>query len=130
MAEIAHGRTRRRGPRHARFSSEDIASALMPSRDRLVDQVPVELAAARGMPREQWELAVDDAIGYLATEYDVPIRSDEELERAFWWSTSLRVKRLRDGRTATVRGHWTRVDIDKVEIAGTDAEPEREVIER
>ena len=102
----------------------------MPSRDRLVDQVPVELAAARGMSREQWELAVDDAIGYLATEYDVPIRSDEELERAFWWSTSLRVKRLRDGRAATVRGHWTRIDIDKVEIAGTDAEPEREVIER
>jgi hypothetical protein len=130
MADIAHRRPRRRGLRHARFSSEDIASALMPSRDRLVDQVPVELAAARGMPREQWELAVDDAIGYLATEYDVPIRSDEELERAFWWSTSLRVKRLRDGRNATVRGRWTRVDIDNVEIAGTDAEPEREVIER
>ena len=130
MAGIAHGRPRRRGAAHTRFSSEEIASTLMPSRDRLVDQVPVELAAARGMPRDQWELAVDDAIGYLATEYDVPIRSDEELERAFWWSTSLRVKQLRDGRGATVRGRWTRVDIDNVEIAGTDAEPEREVIER
>ena len=102
----------------------------MPCRDRLVDQVPVELAVARGMSRDQWELAVDDAIGYLALEYDVPIRSDEELERAFWWSTSLRVKQLRDGRAATVRGRWKRVDIDDVEIAGQDAEPERVVIER
>jgi hypothetical protein len=130
MAGITHRRPRRRDGAHRRFSSEEIASTLMPSRDRLVDQVPVELAAARGMPRDQWELAVDDAIGYLATEYDVPIRSDEELERAFWWSTSLRVKQLRDGRAATVRGRWTRVDIDNVEIAGTDAQPEREVIER
>src|SRR4051794_28194622 len=130
MAGIAHGRPRNRRAAHRRFSSEEIASTLMPSRDRLVDQVPVELAAARGMPRDQWELAVDDAIGYLATEYDVPIRSDEELERAFWWSTSLRVKQLRDGRGATVRGRWTRVDIDTVEVAGTEAEPEREVIER
>jgi hypothetical protein len=130
MAEFRHGRPRRRGSARIRFSPSEIASTLMPCRDRLVDQVPIELAVARGMSREQWELAVDDAIGYLATEYDVPIRSDEELERAFWWSTSLRVRQLRDGRAATVRGRWKRVDIDNVEIAGQDAEPEQVVIER
>ncbi|WP_156027712.1 sigma-70 RNA polymerase sigma factor region 4 domain-containing protein [Candidatus Solirubrobacter pratensis] len=130
MAEFGNGRPRRRGSARTRYSSNEIASLLMPCRDRLVDQVPVELAVARGMSRDHWELAVDDAIGYLTTEYDVPIRSDAELERAFWWSTSLRVKQLRDGRAATVRGRWTRVDIDSVEVAGDDAEPESVVIER
>jgi hypothetical protein len=130
MAEFGNGRPRRRGSARTRFSSNEIASLLMPCRDRLVDQVPVELAVARGMSREHWELAVDDAIGFLTMEYDVPIRSDAELERAFWWSTSLRVKQLRDGRAATVRGSWKRVDIDTVEVAGTDAKPESVVIER
>ncbi len=130
MAEFGNGRPRRRGSARTRFSSNEIAALLVPCRDRLVDQVPVELAAARGMPRDHWELAVDDAIGYLTLEYDVPIRSDAELERAFWWSTSLRVKQLRDGRAATVRGRWARVDIDDVDVASDDAEPERAVIER
>jgi DNA-directed RNA polymerase specialized sigma subunit len=130
MAELRDRRPRRRGSTRTRFSSDEIASALMPSRDRLVDQVPHELAGARGMSREQWELAVDDAIGYLALEYDVPIRSEEELQRAFWWSTSLRVKQLRDGRASTVRGRWSRVDIDDVDVASSEPEPERQVVER
>jgi hypothetical protein len=129
MAEIGQLRPRRRGGARGRFSPDDIASRLMPARDRLVDQVPVELAAARGMPRDQWELAVDEAIDYLALEYDVPIYSQDELERAFWWSTSLRVKRMRDGRAATVRGRFKRVDIDDVEIVAADGEPEAVLIE-
>lgn len=35
----------------------------------------MELACARGLTRDQWELAVDEAIEYLVPHYDVPIYS-------------------------------------------------------
>jgi hypothetical protein len=96
----------------------------MPSRERLVDQVPAELAAARGLTRDQWELAVDDAIDYLVTQYDVPIYTEDEAQRAFWRCTSHRVKRLRAGRGATVRGNWTRVTLDADTLASPESDPE------
>jgi hypothetical protein len=126
MAEYGKGRPRR-GPgirRRARFSAADIAAALIPCRDRLVDQVPLELACARGLTRDQWEIAVDEAIDYLVTEYDVPIFSAAEAQRAFWRSTGYRIKRLAAGRGATVRGSWKRVRLNADEVAGPDSEPE------
>jgi hypothetical protein len=130
MAEFANGRARR-GPvlrRRARYTGDDIALRLGYRRDRLVDQVPIELAAARGLTYDDWALAVDQAIDYLVTEYDVPIWADDELERAFWKAAGIRIKRLRGGRFATVRGNWTRVDMATADIASSDGDPEAEAI--
>lgn len=126
MAEFGNGRAHRGLALHGHraFSRAEIASALVPSRDALVEQAPIELAAARGLTRDQLETAVDDAIDYLVTQYDVPIYSTDEAHRAFWRATSHRVKRLRAGRGATVRGQWTRVALDSDHVASTDSDPE------
>jgi hypothetical protein len=99
-------------------------------RDRLVDQMPIELAAARGLTYDERELAVDLAIDYLVTEYDVPIWADDELERAFWKAAGIRIKRIRGGRFATVRGNWKRVDMETADVASSDGDPEMEAIRR
>lgn len=132
MAEFG-SRQARRGldePRRSRYTPEQIADALVPRRDRLVDQVPIELAAARGLTRDQWELAVDEAIEYVATEYAKPIESPESVERLFWKATSIRVKQIRDGRHGTVRGGWRQVKLEDADLPTLDADPERVAIRR
>ena len=113
----------RRLSRSRVWDPERIAAALVPRRDRLVDQLPRELAAARGLTRDQHELVVDEAIDYMVTEYAKPIVDQEFLERAFWATVSFRVKRVHEGRGATVRAGWQRVDVDDVDIAVHDADP-------
>src|SRR3954451_24122813 len=132
MAEFANGRPHRGASlrRRSRYTCDDIAVRLCCRRDRLVDQVPIELAAARGLTHDEWELAVDEAIDYLVTEYDVPIWADDELDRAFWKATGIRIKRIRAGRHATVRGNWTRVDMATADLAASERDPEAEAIRR
>jgi hypothetical protein len=105
------------------WDAERIASALAPRRDHLVEQLPRELAAARGLSRDQCELVIDEAIDYMVTEYAKPITDRHALERAFWATASFRVKRIHEGRGATVRAGWQRVDIEDVEIAAVDPDP-------
>ena len=59
----------------------------------------------------------------MVTEYAKPITDQEFLERAFWATASFRVKRVHEGRGATVRAGWQRVDVDDVDIAAHDADP-------
>src|SRR5690349_9322005 len=61
--------SRRRGE----WSAERVAGELVPRREELVEQLPRELARARGLTRDQRELVVDEAIDYLVTEYAKPI---------------------------------------------------------
>ncbi len=93
-----------------------------------VDQLPRELAAARGLSRDQCELVIDEAIDYMVTEYSKPIADEHVLERAFWATAAFRVKRMHEGRGATVRAGWQRVDVADVEIASRDADPAAHVI--
>jgi hypothetical protein len=132
MAEFGSQQARRGldQPCRSRYTPEQIANALVPRRDRLVDQVPVELAAARGLTRDQWELAVDEAIEYVATRYAKPIESPESVERVFWKATSLRIKQLRDGRQGTVRGGWRQVTLEDADLPTLEADPERVAIQR
>jgi len=105
------------------WDAERIAADLVRRRDRLVDQLPRELAAARGLSRDQCELVIDEAIDYMVTEYAKPITDHEILERAFWATASFRVKRVHEGRGATVRAGWQRVDVEDVDIASHDGDP-------
>ena len=113
----------RRPSRSRTWDAERIATALVPRRDRLVEQLPRELAAARGLTRDQREMVIDEAIDYMVTEYAKPVTDAEVLERAFWATASFRVKRVHEGRGATVRAGWHRVDVDDVEIAADDGDP-------
>ena len=109
-------RTRERVRARTRaWDAERVAAVLVPRRDRLVEQLPRELAAARGLSRDQCELVIDEAIDFMVTEYAKPITDREFLERAFWATASFRVKRVHEGRGATVRAGWQRVDVDAVE---------------
>ena len=119
----------RRPGRSRAWDAERIAEALVPRRDRLVDQLPRELAAARGLTRDQRELVIDEAIDYLVTEYAKPITDRELLERAFWATASFRVKRAHEGRGATVRAGWHRVDVDDVDIASIEGDPAAHVVQ-
>jgi hypothetical protein len=131
---MAEERPRRDVPLAARrpedWTAERVASLLVSRRDQLVDQLPRELAAARGLSRDQRELVVDEAIDYLVTEYSKPIVDREHLERAFWATAALRVKRVHEGRGATVRAGWQRVDLEGVEIAGREPDPAATVVAR
>lgn len=113
-----------------RYTADEIAHGLVPRRDHLVDQVPRELAAARGLSRDQWEIAVDEAIDYLVTEFEKPLYDSESLERLFWKVVSLRIKRVHEGRGATVRAGWKRVDLNVTDLPSVDTDPERVAIER
>src|SRR4051812_45493941 len=113
MAEERARRESIRPPRRAGdWTAERVASQLVTRRDQLVEQLPRELAAARGLSRDQRELVVDEAIDYMVTEYAKPIADREGLERAFWATAAFRVKRVHEGRGATVRGRWQRVALD------------------
>src|SRR4051794_4291815 len=132
MAEFG-SRQARRGladARRSRYTPEQIADGLMSRRDRLVDQVPLELAAARGLTRDQWEFAVDGAIDYVVTEYGPPIRDPDALQAVFWKATSLRILQLREGREATIRGGWRRVDLEKADLPSLESDPQEVVIRR
>jgi hypothetical protein len=116
--------------RTAPWSTDRIAEWLVSRRDRLVEQLPRELSAARGLTRDQRELVVDEAIDYLVTEYAKPIAEVEALRRAFWAAASYRVKRVHEGRSATVRAGWQRVDVDDVDVQAHDLSPEAAVVRR
>jgi hypothetical protein len=129
MAEDAPGGLFKRiPPRARRWDAERIATALVSKRDRLVEQLPRELAAARGLTRDQCELVIDEAIDYMVTEYAKPIADEEVLARAFWATAAFRVKRMHEGRGATVRAGWRRVDVDDVEIAADHGDPAAQVV--
>ncbi|MDA0161259.1 hypothetical protein OM076_13360 [Solirubrobacter ginsenosidimutans] len=132
MAEFGSRQARRglNGPRRWSYTPQQLADALIPRRDRLVDQVPIELSAARGLTRDQWEFAVDEAIDYIVTQYRKPLSDSDSLERVFWKATSYRIKRIREGREATVRGGWRRVDLEDADLPTLDADPEQVVIHR
>ena len=105
------------------WSREEVAQALVSDRDALVARLPLELARTSGLTRDQRELVVDEAIDFVVTEYSKPIHDREHLERAFWKAAGLRVKRMHEGRGATVRAGWKRVDLDGLEIAAGDGDP-------
>src|SRR4051794_35047847 len=92
------------------WTPERVAQTLVPLRDGLVDRLPREIAAARGLTRDQRELVIDEAIDYVVTEYGKPIPDRFALDRAFWAAASYRVRRVHEGRGATVRAGWQRVD--------------------
>jgi hypothetical protein len=112
------------------WSSQRVAEELVPFRDRLVDRLPREIAAARDLSFDQRELVIDDAIDYMVTEYAKPLTCHEELDRAFWASASFRVKRMHEGRGATIRAGYQRVDLDGLELMAAVGDPESAVVER
>jgi hypothetical protein len=120
--------SRRPHPRWRPWDPQRVAEALVRRRDHLVEQLPLELAAARGLTQDQCELVVDEAIDYMVTQYAKPIVDEDHLERAFWTSAAYRVKRVHDGRGATVRAGWRRVDVDDVEIACGEPDPPTQLV--
>jgi hypothetical protein len=107
-----------------RWTPEQLASALVPRRDRLITQLPREIAAARDLSRDECELVVDESLDFIVTEYTRPITDTAALERAFWSAASIRVKRAHEGRSATVRGGWRRVGVDELRLAADEHHPE------
>lgn len=124
---MADGRLR---PQLREWTPERVAQALVGQRDRLVDRLPREIAGARGLTRDQCELVIDEAIDYVVTEYDKPIPDRRSLDRAFWAAASFRVRRVHEGRGATVRAGWRRVDVADVDLPGEAAQPERSAVDR
>src|SRR3954452_1479959 len=80
------------------WTPDRVAQTLVPLRDGLVDRFPREIAAARGLTRDQQELLIDEAIDYVVTEYAKPIPDRFALDRAFWAAASYRVRRVHEGR--------------------------------
>jgi hypothetical protein len=117
-------------PLARRWTPERVADALVPMRDHLVERLPREIAAARGLTRDQRELIVDEAIDYMVTQYTKPIMDRLTLDRAFWSAASFRVRRAHEGRGATVRAGWQRVDLGNLELPATEIEPESAAVER
>ena len=116
--------------RDSTWSSERIAQELVPLRDRLVERLSHEIAAARDLTLDQRELVIDDAIDFLVTQYVKPVRTREELDRAFWAAASYRVKRAFEGRSATVRGGYRRVDLEDLDRIAAGEDPEEAVVRR
>ena len=117
MAEESPRSTSTRVFRRDAWSRERIAESLVRERDVLVERLPRELAAARGMSRDQCEWVIDEAIDFMVTEYARPIVDQHGLDRAFWASAAYRVKRVHEGRSATIRAGWKRVDVDSAHLA-------------
>jgi hypothetical protein len=117
---MADGSWRRR---NARWTPERVAALLVPARDALVERLPRELAA-RDLTPDQCELVIDEAIDYMVTEYSKPILDQLSLERAFWAAASYRVRRAHEGRGATIRAGYQRVDFDDLQLPADDGEPE------
>jgi hypothetical protein len=101
-----------------------VADTLVPLRDHLVAQLPREIAGARSLTRDQCEIVIDEAIDYMVTEYAKPIPDRLSLDRAFWATASFRVKRAHEGRGATVRAGWQRVDVSNLNLTAPELEPE------
>lgn len=112
------------------WTPERVADALVPLRDHLVDRLPREIAAARGLTRDQSELVIDEAIDFMVTEYSKPIPDRFSLDRAFWAAASYRVRRMHEGRGATVRAGWQRVDVGNVDLPARDLEPDLQLVQR
>src|SRR5690242_18486279 len=112
------------------WSQQQIAEALIPFRDELVDRLPSEIAASRGLTRDQHELIIDEAIDYCVTQYPRPITTQLTLDMAFWAAASYRVSRAHEQRGATVRAGWKRVNIDDVEIPSDEPGPGQVFVER
>ena len=85
---------------------------------------------ARGLSVDQCELVVDEAIDYLVTEYRRPIEDLAGLERAFWAASALRIRRMHEGRGATVRAGFQRVALDHLELEGPAIDPEAAALQR
>jgi hypothetical protein len=118
------------GPSAPCWSSEQIADALVPRRDRFVAQISRELPSARGLTVDQCELVVDEAIDFMVTEYRRPVESLVSLERAFWATAGFRIRRMHEGRGATVRAGYQRVALDHVELQGQELDPEAAALQR
>src|SRR3954466_716757 len=112
------------------WSSQRVAEELVPHRDRLVERLPREIAAARDLSYDQRELVIDDALDFMVTQYAKPLTSHEELDRAFWASASFRVKRMHEGRGATIRAGYQRVDVEGLELMASVGDPESAIVER
>jgi hypothetical protein len=107
-----------------RWTPEQLALALVPRRDQLVAQLPREIAAARDLSRDQCELVVDESLDFIVTQYTRPITDADALERAFWSAASFRVKRAHEGRCATIRAGWRRVQLDELRLPADDQDPQ------
>jgi hypothetical protein len=51
-------------------------------------------------------------------------RTTRRSSARFWATVSNRVKRAREGRSASVRGGWTRVHVDQLNVPAREATPE------
>jgi hypothetical protein len=131
MAEHIAGRARRQRSSEPTesLSAAEIASLLVPRRDRLVEQLPRELAVARGLTTDQSELVVDESIDFVVTQLDRPLQDEEAVDRAFWAAAAIRSRRMHDGRHATVRAGWRRVGLDGHDVPTLDSEPEAAALE-
>jgi len=114
----------------SRWSARLIAEMLVPRRDWYVERLPRELPSARSLTTDQRELVVDEAIDYLVTEYPQPIEDRDGLERVFWATAAFRVRRMHEGRGATVRAGWRRVELDGIELPGHEADPQTAALAR
>jgi hypothetical protein len=112
------------------WTPQRIADALVPRRDRFVERLARELPGARGLTADQCELVVDEAIDFMVTEYARPIEDLAGLERVFWATAAFRIKRVHEGRGATVRAGWQRVDLDGVELPAAELDPQAAVVAR
>src|SRR5215212_11915737 len=130
MAEESPRSTSTRVVRRDAWSRERIAESLVRERDVLVERLPRELGAARGMSRDQCEWVIDEAIDFMVTEYARSIVDQHRLDRAFWAAASYRVKRVHEGRSATIRAGWKRVDVDGAQVAARVPDPATLAIRR
>jgi hypothetical protein len=112
------------------WTPERVANALVPLRDRLVDRLQGEIAAARGLTRDQCEFVIDEAIDFMVTEYDKPIPDRFSLDRVFWKAASLRVRRVHEQRGATIRAGWQRVELGALELPGDALDPDSATVQR
>jgi hypothetical protein len=106
------------------------ARELMGRRTELLQRLPGEIAAARSLPDDAREFAVDDAISYVAVDHTRPLNSVLELERTFWASCALRVRRALEGRYETLRAGWTRAPASALEHVAAGEDPQSEVLRR
>lgn len=128
--DLARKRSARQEHDEQSWGPEVVAQLLVSRRDQLVERLPMELASARGLTHDQRELVVDEAIDYMVTEYPKPIVDRDGLEMAFWATASFRVKRAHEGRGATVRAGWKRLDVADLQIASHEPDPAAALVRR
>lgn len=106
------------------------AEALVPQRERLLDELLAVVPAARRLTDDERELVIDDALSYVVMEYTEPIASPQAAERVFWTAAALRVSRVLDGRHATVRGQFQRASDEALEHVADSLSDPAEVVQR